>query len=144
MPTWIQAGVDEFSKRLSHDLPLEWIEIPLAKRTSQNPLTTRLAEGKLMRQAIPRGAYVVALEVNGKHLTSEGLADFLEKRQMESGELVFLIGGPEGIEPELSQAAHMRWSLSTLTLPHALVRVVLAEALYRAVSISKGHPYHRA
>lgn len=144
MPAWVQAGVDEFSKRLSHDLPLQWVEIELAKRTDSNPVNARRAEAKLIAEAIPRGAFVVALEVNGKTMTSESLAAWLQKRQMESEEVVFLIGGPDGLEPELSQKAALRWSLSSLTLPHALVRVVLAEALYRAMSIVKGHPYHRA
>jgi 23S rRNA (pseudouridine1915-N3)-methyltransferase len=97
-----------------------------------------------MRAAIPESAYIVALEVGGRRLSTEGLAEFLSKRLMEGRDLALLIGGPEGIEPELSQSAHFKWSLSDLTLPHALARVVLAEAIYRAHSVLKGHPYHRA
>lgn len=97
-----------------------------------------------MTQAIPMGSFVVALEVLGQTFSSEGLAEFLRKRTLDGRDVCFLIGGPEGLAPELSRQAQLKMSLSSLTLPHALARVVLSEALYRAYSLLHGHPYHRA
>jgi 23S rRNA (pseudouridine1915-N3)-methyltransferase len=96
-----------------------------------------------MLSAMPAGCYVVALQVGGRSLSSEQLAKFLESRAQEGRDVAFCIGGPDGLAPEVDARADMRWSLSALTLPHALARVVVAEALYRAVSIIKRHPYHR-
>ena len=144
VPTWIDSGIAEFTKRLAHDMPIEWVEIQAPKRSNTNSLQARAEEGKLIAKVLPTNAYVVALEVKGQTFSSEGLADFLVQRQREGQDLMFIIGGAEGIEPSISQRANLQWSLSSLTLPHMLVRVVLAEALYRAVSIIKGHPYHRA
>jgi 23S rRNA (pseudouridine1915-N3)-methyltransferase len=97
-----------------------------------------------MMAALPPKAFIVALQVKGKSLSSEQLAEFLQARSRDGRDIAFLIGGPDGIAPELDAKADLRWSLSALTLPHALARVVVAEALYRAVTIVKGHPYHRA
>lgn len=144
LPQWINAGYDEFAKRLSRDIELELVEIPISRSTASNAVTERAREARLMSQAIPKGAYLVALEVRGQALTSEGLADFLSKRARDGRDVCFLIGGPEGIAPAISQSAHFQLSLSALTLPHAMARVVLAEALYRANSLLSGHPYHRA
>jgi len=94
--------------------------------------------------ALPAGCYVVALQVGGRSLSSEQLAKFLESRAQEGRDVAFCIGGPDGLAPDVDARAELRWSLSALTLPHALARVVVAEALYRAVSIIKRHPYHRA
>lgn len=96
-----------------------------------------------MLAAIPAGSYVVALQVQGKALSSAQLASFLAARAREGRDVVFCIGGPDGLAPEVDARADFRWSLSALTLPHGLARVMVAEALYRAVSILKGHPYHR-
>ena len=96
-----------------------------------------------MTAALPPKSFIVALQVKGKPLTSEQLAEFLAARARDGRDVAFLIGGPDGIAPELDAKADLRWSLSALTLPHALARVVVAEALYRAVMIVKGHPYHR-
>ena len=97
-----------------------------------------------MMAALPAGAYVVALQVRGRAMSSEQLAAFLQARALEGRPLAFCIGGPEGLAPEVDARADYKWSLSALTLPHGLARVMVAEALYRAVSILKGHPYHRA
>jgi 23S rRNA (pseudouridine1915-N3)-methyltransferase len=96
-----------------------------------------------MIATIPANAYVVAMQVQGRALTSEQLARFLADRARDGRDVAFCIGGPDGLAPEIDARAEMRWSLSALTLPHALARVVVAEALYRAVTIIKGHPYHR-
>ena len=97
-----------------------------------------------MLAALPASSYVVALQVGGRALSSEQLAKFLETRAQEGRDVAFCIGGPDGLAPQVDAKAELRWSLSALTLPHALARVVVAEALYRAVSIIKRHPYHRA
>ena len=97
-----------------------------------------------MTAALPARSYIVALQVTGKAMTSEQLARFLQARALDGRDVALLIGGPDGISPELDARADLRWSLSALTLPHGLARVMVAEALYRAVSIVKGHPYHRA
>ena len=97
-----------------------------------------------MLAAIDPGTYVVALEVGGKAHTTEALARWLAARLQDGRDLAFLIGGPDGLDPACTQRAEATWSLSPLTLPHGLARVVLAEAVYRAFSVLKGHPYHRA
>jgi 23S rRNA (pseudouridine1915-N3)-methyltransferase len=100
-------------------------------------------EGERMLGTLRDTSCVVALQVKGRALTSEELAAFIQ-RQSHVREICFCIGGPDGLAPEVDSRASLRWSISALTLPHALVRVVIAEALYRAVTIIKGHPYHRA
>ena len=144
LPEWVNAGFDEYAGRLTRDYRLELKEIALGQRAS-GPSTHAVAkEGEKMLAAIPLGAYVVAMQVGGRNLSSEQLAQFLQTRSLEGRDVVFCIGGPEGLAPEVDARADFKWSLSGLTLPHALARVVLAEALYRAVTIIKGHPYHRA
>jgi 23S rRNA (pseudouridine1915-N3)-methyltransferase len=144
LPAWVNAGFEEYAGRLTRDYRLELKEIALGQRGS-GPATQAIAkEGEKMLGAIPSGAYVVAMQVGGRNLSSEQLAQFLQSRSQEGRDVVFCIGGPEGLAPEVDARADFKWSLSGLTLPHALARVVLAEALYRAVTILKGHPYHRA
>jgi 23S rRNA (pseudouridine1915-N3)-methyltransferase len=144
LPDWVNAGFEEYAGRLTRDYRLELKEIALGQRAS-GPATQAIAkEGEKMLAAIPSGAYVVAMQVGGRNLSSEQLAQFLQARAQEGRDVVFCIGGPEGLAPDVDAKADFKWSLSGLTLPHALARVVLAEALYRAVTIIKGHPYHRA
>lgn len=144
LPDWINQGFAEYAQRLTGEFRLELKEIPVAQR-SQSDLKQALAkERDKMLAVIPPSAYVVALQVTGKAMTSEQLAQFLEARTQEGRDVAFCIGGPDGIPPEVDARASLRWSLSALTLPHALARVVVAEALYRAVTIIKRHPYHRA
>jgi 23S rRNA (pseudouridine1915-N3)-methyltransferase len=145
LPDWINAGVEDYAGRFTRDYKLELKEIALGQRGgASSPASAIAKEGEKMLAAIPQGAYVVALQVGGKNLSSEQLAQFLQARARDGRDVVFCIGGPEGLAPEVDARAEFRWSLSGLTLPHALARVVLAEALYRAVMIIKGHPYHRA
>ena len=144
MPSWINEGVAEFAKRLQEHAMFNLVEIPLSKRGKSSDLSRLLEkEADLMSQAIPSGARVIALEIGGETFSSEQLALKLERLQQISSHLCFLIGGPEGLAPELVASAHERWSLSQLTLPHPLVRVVLLETLYRAFSIIHNHPYHK-
>jgi len=144
LPEWVNTGFDDYAGRLTRDYRLELKEIALGQRASGATAQAIAKEGEKMLAAIPSGSYVVALQVGGRSLSSEQLAQFLQARARDGRDVVFCIGGPEGLAAEVDAKADFRWSLSALTLPHALARVVLAEALYRAVSIIKGHPYHRA
>ena len=145
LPDWVNAGFEEYAGRFTRDYKLELKEIALGQRAASGSASQAIAkEGEKMLAAIPQGSYVVAMQVGGRSLSSEQLAQFLQTRARDGRDVVFCIGGPEGLAPEVDARADMRWSLSALTLPHALARVVLAEALYRAVTIIKGHPYHRA
>lgn len=143
LPAWVNAGYDEYAARLTAEYRLELKEIALGQRSGSNTKQALAKERERMLAAIPASAYVVAMQVQGRALTSEQLARFLADRAREGRDVAFCIGGPEGLAPEVDARADMRWSLSALTLPHALARVVVAEALYRAVTIIKGHPYHR-
>lgn len=145
LPDWVNAGFEEYAGRLTRDYRLELKEIALGQRAASGNTSQAIAkEGEKMLAAIPQGAYIVAMQVGGRNLSSEQLAQFIQARARDGRDVVFCIGGPEGLAPDVDARAEFRWSLSALTLPHALARVVLAEALYRAVTIIKGHPYHRA
>jgi 23S rRNA (pseudouridine1915-N3)-methyltransferase len=145
LPDWVNTGFDDYAGRFTRDYKLELKEIALGQRSGASSAAQAIAkEGEKMLAAIPQGAYVVALQVGGRNISSEQLAQFLQQRARDGRDVAFCIGGPEGLAPEVDARAEFRWSLSALTLPHALARVVLAEALYRAVMIIKGHPYHRA
>ncbi|MET0497101.1 MAG: 23S rRNA (pseudouridine(1915)-N(3))-methyltransferase RlmH [Steroidobacteraceae bacterium] len=144
LPAWIDDGYNEYAGRLTADYKLELKEIALGQRAGGATQQAIAKEGERMLAAIPAGVYVVALQVDGKSMSSEQLAKFLQARARDGRDVVFCIGGPEGLAPAVDGRADMKWSLSALTLPHGLARVMVAEALYRAVSINKGHPYHRA
>jgi 23S rRNA (pseudouridine1915-N3)-methyltransferase len=145
MPAWVSQGVTEYSKRLPREFKLIWREIPLARRGREGCAPQLCAaEGEQMLKSIPSGEQVIALDVAGQRLSTEQLARQLESWQMMGDNYSFLIGGPEGLSPDCLARANQRWSLSDLTLPHPLVRVLLAEQLYRAWTITVNHPYHRA
>lgn len=144
MPGWVDDAVQEFTKRLQDTVVLSIIEIPLIRRGKTSDLSRILEkEMALMSAAIPHNARLIALDVTGKTFSSEQLASKIERLQQISSHLCFLIGGPEGLAPELVARSDERWSLSQLTLPHTIVRIVLLEALYRAWSILQNHPYHK-
>jgi 23S rRNA (pseudouridine1915-N3)-methyltransferase len=145
MPEWVETGYDEYAKRLSSDCDLQLIEIAAGKR-GKNADIVRLTriEGEQMLAAIPNGHYVIALDVLGQSWSTERLADKLQHWKTENQSISLLIGGPEGLAPDCLKRADLKLSLSALTLPHPLVRIVLAEQLYRAFSILKNHPYHRS
>ena len=132
LPSWIDEGVADYARRFGRGLKLELIEIPLAR------------EAERMRSALREGEYVVALEIKGHAMTTPELARWLADRMAGGRDLALLVGGPEGLDADLSAQADFRWSLSPLTWPHGLVRVLVAEQLYRAHSLLQGHPYHRA
>jgi len=144
MPAWVTEAYQEYARRLPHECRLVLHEIPAGRRSKGADLV-RLTreEGARLLAAIPSGCRVVALDRAGRELDTAGLAERLD-RQLQSGDdLALLIGGPEGLAPECLDAADERWSLSRLTFAHPVVRVVLAEQLYRAWSILKNLPYHR-
>lgn len=144
-PDWVAAGYAEYVKRLAHWLPLELIEVaPGLRGKGRDPARAMADEGQRVLAAIPKGGLVVALDGRGKSWSSEQLAERLEHWRQQGRDLAFLIGGPEGHAPEVLAGADERWSLGPLTLPHMLVRLVVAEQLYRAASILANHPYHRA
>jgi 23S rRNA (pseudouridine1915-N3)-methyltransferase len=144
-PAWVADGFAEYRKRLSHWLPLELIEIaPGVRGKGRDAVRATADEGARVLAALPRGAHVVALDGRGRSWTSEELARRLEHWRQQGQELAFLIGGPEGHSPDVFAGAHEHWSLGPLTLPHMLVRLVVAEQLYRAASLLANHPYHRA
>ncbi|MCJ7556409.1 MAG: 23S rRNA (pseudouridine(1915)-N(3))-methyltransferase RlmH [Gammaproteobacteria bacterium] len=145
MPAWIQQGFAEYAQRMPHECRLELLEIPLGRRARGIPVERAMeSEGERILAAIKPDDRVVALEVAGQQFTTEVLAGYLESWMGEGRDVCLLVGGPDGLAPACVKRADMSWSLSRLTLPHGLVRVMLAEQLYRAWSLMKGHPYHRA
>lgn len=145
LPEWVNTGFREYQKRLRAPLVLELEEIPVAtRRAGENPERAVAREGQGMLAAISSKDHVVALEVAGTSMSTEMLSTWFAERLRLGRPLVLLIGGPDGLAPECLKRADQSWSLSPLTLPHALVRVVVAEQIYRAMSLLGGHPYHRA
>lgn len=144
MPEWVNQGVDEFTKRMPPECKLRWVEIPTSKRSKTADITRLMQqEGEKMIAAIPKGAMVVALDVKGKAWSTEELSQQLAGWLQGGRDVAMLIGGPEGLAPACLDKAELKLSLSKLTLPHPLVRVMLSEQLYRAMSILKNHPYHK-
>ena len=144
-PEWVATGYADYARRLSHWLPLELVEIPPGMRgRNRDPARATSDEGSRVIAALPKSAHVVALDGNGKMYASDQLARRLEHWRGQGRDLAFLIGGPEGHAPDVLAAVHETWSLGPLTLPHMLVRLVVAEQLYRAASLLTNHPYHRA
>jgi 23S rRNA (pseudouridine1915-N3)-methyltransferase len=144
MPAWVADGFAEYARRLSRELPLELVEIrPGARGKGRDPRRAIHDEGQSILAALPRDAHVVALDGRGRQWSSEQLAEQLSAWRMAGRDLAFVVGGPDGHAGEVLARADQRWSLGALTLPHMLVRLVLAEQLYRAAMIAAGHPYHR-
>jgi 23S rRNA (pseudouridine1915-N3)-methyltransferase len=143
-PAWVDEGADDYAKRLRGRCTLEIKVVPLARRTATAPAERAIQdEAKRMLAAVPPGAHVVALLESGKPWSTKELARKLEGWMQVGAPVALLVGGPDGLGPECVARANERWSLSNLTLPHGLVRVVVAEALYRAWSVLENHPYHR-
>jgi 23S rRNA (pseudouridine1915-N3)-methyltransferase len=143
VPDWAQLAWDDYAKRFPPELRLELKAVKTEPRASKTTAALLAAERERIEAAIPKGARVVALDERGTALTTKALAARLETWQLEHDAVALVIGGPDGLDPAFRQAAHERIRLSDLTLPHAMVRVLLAEQLYRAWSIHAGHPYHR-
>lgn len=144
MPGWVQEGYHEYAKRLPPECGLHLIEIPPGRRGKGVDVERTVHdEGERMLAAIPRGCRVFALDVPGRQWSTEDLSQKLADWMQGGCDVALLVGGPEGLSAACRQRAEGLWSLSLLTLPHPVVRIVLAEQLYRAWSILKNHPYHR-
>jgi 23S rRNA (pseudouridine1915-N3)-methyltransferase len=144
MPKWVEQGVDEYCKRLPPEIKLEIKEIALGKRGKGADIRRAIkSEGQHMLAAIGQHDRVIALDVKGKSWSTEQLSTELKNWQREGDNISLLVGGPDGLADECLQRANQRWSLSALTLPHPVVRIVLSEQLYRAWAINSNHPYHR-
>lgn len=141
---WVNDAYTEYAKRMPSDCALNLVEIAANKRTKNTDLKRAvLQEGQRMLAAVPRNSFIIALDVLGESWDTPTLAKELESWRHQGQDIVLLVGGPEGLAPECKSIAKKHWSLSPLTLPHPLVRVIVAEQLYRAWSILAKHPYHR-
>ena len=143
VPDWAASAYDDYAKRFPPELKVELKAIKTEPRGSKTLQTLYAAERERIEAAIPRGTRVVALDERGTSLSTKALAERLKGWQLEGDDVALVIGGPDGMDPEFKAQAHERIRLSDLTLPHAMVRVLLIEQLYRAWSLNAGHPYHR-
>jgi len=144
MPGWVDAAFADYARRLPRALPVELKELPAARRSATMPAAQAMAEeGARILAALGPRDYLVALDERGREYSTQELAPWLEERRRSGQDLACVIGGADGLAPGVLARAQQRWSLSRLTLPHGLVRVVLIEQLYRASTLLAGHPYHR-
>lgn len=144
MPRWVTEGYEEYARRLPAQCRLTLVELALPKRGKQANVTRLIqAEGEKMLAAIPKGAFVVALDERGKSWNTKQLAQEMDTWMHSGQAIALLVGGPDGLADACKARADKTWSLSALTLPHPLVRIVVAEQIYRAWTVLQGHPYHR-
>ena len=143
VPDWAQTAYDDYAKRFPPELRVELKTVKTEPRGSKTLETLLAAERDRIQAALPRGCRVVVLDERGTALSTLALAQQLKQWQLASDDVALVIGGPDGLEPAFRASAHQRIRLSDLTLPHAMVRVLLIEQLYRAWSVNAGHPYHR-
>ena len=145
MPGWVTEGYEEYSKRMPRECGLQLTEITPARRTKNaQPEQWKKEEGQRILAAIPDNQHVVALEVTGQSWSTEALSSQMQQWLTDGRDVALMIGGPDGLDQSCLQRANQKWSLSAMTLPHPLVRIVLAEQLYRAWTILQNHPYHRS
>jgi len=145
MPAWITQGYQDYAQRMPRECQLLLKEIPAEKRTKNSDVQKiKVKEAEKLLDAIPNNCLIIALDVKGRSWSTEKLADNLQNWMMSGRDIALLVGGPEGLTDNVRQRADQLWSLSSLTFPHPLVRLILAEQLYRAWSITANHPYHRA
>ena len=144
MPAWVDTAFDDFAKRMPRELPLQLVEVKAEPRTTGKTVDVMMAlEAARIEAALPPRCRRLILDERGEDLSTKALAKRLEHWQDGGDDIAIIIGGPDGLDPALKATAHETMRLSSLTLPHALVRVMLAEAIYRAWSVLKNHPYHR-
>ena len=144
LPNWVNIAFGEYSKRMPHDMVVQLVEVKPEKRTgAKNRVQILDAECKRIKTSIPVGCRIIVLDERGVEWTTMQLANRLEKWLQEGQDTTFVIGGADGLHESIKSSAHIQLALSKLTFPHAMARVVLAEQLYRAVSLIKNHPYHR-
>ena len=143
---YVKPGIEDFTRRIKHYYPADWLLIPAPKHTAMlSAADLKRREGDLIMSWLQPADYLVVLDERGKQLRSEGLASFIAQRSNESVKnLIFLIGGAYGTAPNVLQRANYTWSLSQLVFPHQLVRLILAEQVYRACTILRNEPYHHA
>lgn len=145
MPTWVTQGYEEYARRMPSDMAIELCEITPGQRGKGRDVARAMQkEGDAMLAAIASSDYVIALEVNGKSWSTEQLSEQMEGWRMNGRDVALLVGGPEGLDARCVARADVKWSLSPLTLPHPMVRLLVSEQLYRGWSIICNHPYHRA
>ena len=145
MPSWVEAGVTEYQKRFPSDFSLSITEIPLANRSKNSLIAPAMEkEAKALLEACGKNDYIIALDVKGQSFSTEKLAEKFNVVREDGRNISLLIGGPDGLTSACLESADARWSLSALTLPHPIVRVVLVEQIYRVWSILNNHPYHRS
>lgn len=145
MPQWVQAGYAEYAKRLPVACALKLVELPMAQRTKSGSVAQyKIEEAKRILAAVPKGAKLIVLDEKGQAPTTLGFAQKLDDWLGSGQDIALIVGGPDGLDASLVQQAEWLWGLSNLTLPHPLVRVLVAEQIYRAWSVLQNHPYHRA
>lgn len=144
MPKWVREAYEDYITRLGSTVKISLVELEPGQRSgTRTPQKAMEAEGQKLLSSLRKDEYVVALDEHGSQMTTREVAAWLKTRMQDGRDLAFLIGGPDGFVPEVLSRSDLKWSLSRLTFPHALVRVVLAEQLYRAHSVLANHPYHR-
>ncbi len=144
MPDWVEQGYAEYAKRMPRECVVEMVELPLAQRTKNTDIAKAMEkEGESMLAMIGKGEQVIVLDVKGKSWSTEQLAENMASWKMSGSNYCLLIGGPDGLAPACLEMASAKWSLSALTLPHPLVRILVIEQLYRACTILQNHPYHK-
>jgi 23S rRNA (pseudouridine1915-N3)-methyltransferase len=145
MPAWVDAGFAEYAQRMPRTAAIELLAVKAEPRTSGKPVAALMAaEAERLRAALPEQCRRIVLDERGADITTDQLAKRMAAWAQEGSDVAFIIGGPDGLDPAFRKTAHETLRLSSLTLPHGMVRVILAEALYRADSLLRGHPYHRA
>jgi 23S rRNA (pseudouridine1915-N3)-methyltransferase len=148
MPDWVQTGFEDYFKRIQPFVQTQITELPMARRGKNDAESDIqkycIQEGQSILQSLKPQEQLIALEVNGRHLTTEKMADNMQHWMQDGQDIVLAIGGPDGLSDEVRRSAKWHWSLSDLTLPHPLVRIILIEQLYRAMTVINNHPYHRA
>ncbi|MFU8927502.1 MULTISPECIES: 23S rRNA (pseudouridine(1915)-N(3))-methyltransferase RlmH [Acinetobacter] len=148
MPAWVLQGFEDYFKRIQPFVTTQLVELPMAKRGKNDSPADILKycqiEGESILSNIKSNELLIALEVGGRELSTEKLADTMQDWMLQGQDVVLAIGGPDGLSDDVRKAAAWHWSLSKLTLPHPMVRIILIEQLYRAMSINHHHPYHRA
>ena len=144
MPGWVTDAFGDFAKRMPRDCPIELVEVKAEPRTSGKTAQQMMAaEAERLRAALPARVRLVILDERGDDIDTRELARRLQRWQGEGDDVALVVGGPDGLDAAFKRGAVERLRLSSLTLPHAMVRVLLAEALYRAWSVTRNHPYHR-
>ena len=144
MPGWVEAGFDEFARRMPREMPLQLIEVKAEPRTTGKTVTAMMsAEATRIESALPPRCHRVVLDEHGRNIDTAELSRWLARWRERGDDVALIVGGPDGLAPSIKESAAESLRLSSLTLPHALVRPLLAEALYRAWTVLQNHPYHR-